>query len=332
MIEFRQALIEACTQADRVVITSHQSPDDDSVSSTLATKYFLEQRVDAEVRIVYEGSCSQRWKDFAGFDQLEFVEDLRPVCTEADVVVFLDGNELSRFSDHELSLPDASFCIDHHVADEHPFSHAVIDSARTSTAEVLYEVLYERVVDKTAARYLLLGILGDTANFRYVDASKAAVFSVAKDLVEVGDIHVESYQRTYGGTQREEFEVFACLMGNVQIVDDTSWPTYAYALLSTQEAQGFSDEDISGGAHMFVSWLKGVSGIEWGFVLTPRSTGLTACSFRSVSVNVRLIAEGLEVGGGHDKAAGARFEALPHEALQQIQEFVDAHEPVLAAR
>ena len=320
---FRKKLLDACTD-NQVLLISHMGPDDDSVGSMLAAKHSLQALTNATVTAAYEGERAKRWLDFAGYDELVFVDDLQPLVNQADVVVFLDGSELHRFSTDELEIAVPTFCIDHHACEEPAFDEYLIEPQRTSVAEMLYE-LFSDVVDERSARYLLLGIIGDTGNFRYINPDKAHVFSIAEDLVTRGDIDVELFQRTWGATHQEEFAVFAQLMGNAQIVKDSGWPTYCYSLIDEQGEH--KDADISGGAHMFVSWIRGVKGVEWGFVLTPRSSGLTACSFRSSGVNVRHIAEGLDVGGGHDKAAGARFKEKPAEALKRIQDWIAKHKP-----
>ena len=327
MNEFKSALLDACRQADNILITSHMSPDDDSVSSTLACKYFLQSELGVDASIIYEGSSSHRWNDFSGFEQLTFVEDLSESLQAADVILFVDANELSRFTQQEVSLSAKTFCLDHHVTEGHDFDFAVIDETKTSASQVVYEVLYEGEVDAQAAKYLLLGILGDTGNFRYINKQKAGVFLIVKDLVESGDIDIDAYQQGYGGMSQNEFTVFSKLMANATVANHDSWPTHAYSYITKEQAEGCADEDISGAAHVFVSWARSIKGVEWTFVLTPRSTGLTACSFRSVSVNVRHIAEGLDVGGGHDRAAGARFEVSPQEALKQILDYISNNKP-----
>ena len=320
---FRKKLLEACTD-NQVLLISHKGPDDDSVGSMLAAKHTLNKLINATVTAAYEGERAKRWLDFKGYEELAFVDDLQPLVDEADVVVFLDGSELHRFSTNELDIQVPTYCIDHHACEEPAFDEYLIEPKRTSVAEMLYE-LFTDAVDEQSARYILLGIIGDTGNFRYINPEKVHVFTIAEDLVTRGSIDVEEFQKTWGATHQEEFAAFAELMGNAKIVSDSGWPTYCYSLI--EERGEHADADISGGAHMFVSWIRGIKGVEWGFVLTPRSSGLTACSFRSSGVNVRHIAEGLEVGGGHDRAAGARFEEKPTQALKRIQDWIANNKP-----
>lgn len=321
--DFKKTLLKAA-QDKNVLLISHQGPDDDSIGSMLATKHFLEKLTTANVTAAYEDTVPQRFKTFENFDTLTFTDDLQPFVDKADIILFLDGSELHRFSDEELTINVPMFCIDHHQCEEPVFDEYMINPEKTSVAEMIYD-LFEEQLDEQASKYILLGLIGDTGNFRYLRAEQAYIFGIVETLVDTGNIDVEKFRDSWGQTQKGEFEAFSQLMGNCKIVEDSNWPTYCYSTLD--DTDNHEDSDISGGAHMFVSWVKSVKGVEWSFVLTARSTGRTACSFRSSGVNVRHIAEGLEVGGGHDRAAGARFDVKPQEALKMIQDFIAENEP-----
>lgn len=323
MNQFRDALLSACND-NNVLLISHTGPDDDSIGSMLAAKHFLEKLTTADVTAAYEDRPPQRYETFDGFNALTFTDDLQSLVDDADLVVFLDGSELDRFSQEALDISVPTYCIDHHPCEDPVFAEHLINPEKTSTAEILYDLFADELGEETS-RYLLLGLIGDTGNFRYLDAQQAYVFSIVQDLVETGDIDMEAFKDSWGQTQREEFEVFSQLMGAAKIIDDSGWPTYCYSTFD--DTENFADADISGGAHMFVSWVRGVKGVEWSFVLTARSTGLTACSLRSSGVNVRHIVEGLDVGSGHDRAAGARFEVKPARAAEMIQDWIANNTP-----
>jgi len=92
-----------------------------------------------------------------------------------DVVVIFDTSSLEQLEPVKIPKKDGKFVIviDHHVEKENPIKGdiAVIDSSRTSTAEIVWELLkYLNFYDEIAARAILAGIVTDTANFRFANA------------------------------------------------------------------------------------------------------------------------------------------------------------------
>ena len=81
MENFRKSFFELIDVSSSIIITSHISPDDDSIASVLSmydvvTKY----KSDVQVRIVYTAEKSNevvgRYGTFQNFEQIEFVDDV----------------------------------------------------------------------------------------------------------------------------------------------------------------------------------------------------------------------------------------------------------------
>lgn len=336
--EFSDEFDERINDASRVMITGHVGPDDDSISSVTSLYLYLVNHTDHTlntVDIVYEADKSDRWEAFDAYHAIDFVDDLTTATEGYDCYVFLDANKPSRFTNagRPLGADGDRFCIDHHPAEEYRFDHNWVDADRAATADMVYELCYEDVTVSTEeAEHLLLGIIGDTGMFRYVDPDNASVFRTAEALVREGGIKIESFDEKTGGVDQSAFQVFKRLMGNAVIKRVDGWPNMLYSYVSEDEVRRYSDEERSSGAHMFVSWAKRVDDVSWGFVYTPRSQDKVAASYRSVpgSVNVQDLAERMDVGGGHVRAAGARFEDISaEEAVEYTLDWMEEHEPVL---
>mgnify|MGYP002761954941 FL=1 len=335
---FKQAFEDGVEEASRIMITGHVGPDDDSISSVTSLYLYLvnhtEHTLDS-VDIVYEAEHSDRWESFEAYEVIDFVDDLTEATSGYDCFFFLDANEPSRFTNNDgpLGANGERFCIDHHPADEYHFDHNWVEADRAATADMIYELCYDdREVSTKEAEHILLGIVGDTGMFRYVKPENASVFATAESLVREGGIKMESFGEKTGGVDPNAFHVFTELMGNAVITEVGGWPTMLYSYVHEADIRGCSDEERSSGAHMFVSWAKRVDDIGWGFVYTPRSNDKVAASYRSVpgSVNVQDLAERMDVGGGHVRAAGARFEEMPAEdAIDYTLEWMEDHDPVL---
>jgi phosphoesterase RecJ-like protein len=320
------------------MITGHVGPDDDSISSVTSLYLYLVNHTDHtldSVDIVYEAEYSDRWESFEAYEVIDFVDDLTEATTGYDCFFFLDANKPSRFTntDRPLGADGQRFCIDHHPTEEYYFDHNWVEPDRAATADMIYDLCYaDRTVSTKEAEHLLLGIVGDTGMFRYVKPENASVFATAEALVREGGIKMESFGEKTGGVDPKAFTVFKKLMGNAVITEVDGWPSMLYSYVNDDEVRDCSDEERSSGAHMFVSWAKRVDGVSWGFVYTPRSQNKVAASYRSIpgSVNVQDLAERMEVGGGHVRAAGARFEDMTAEdAIDYTLEWMEDHEPVL---
>ena len=336
--EFKPRFDDAVNDASRIMLTSHVGPDDDSISSVTSLYLYLVGHTDHtldSVDIVYEADGSDRWEAFEAYETIEFVDDLTEATVGYDCFIFLDGNEPSRFTeaDRPLGAGGTTICIDHHPAEEYHFDVNWVDADRAATADMVYDLCFSDVTVTTKeAEHLLLGIIGDTGMFRYVDPSNASVFRTAEALVREGDIHLEKFGAKTGGVKHDDFAVFSKLMGDAVVEDVAGWPPLLYSYVDEDWARDYTDEELSSGAHMFVSWTKRLEQVNWGFVYTPRSNGKVATSFRSApgSVNVQDVAERMGIGGGHVRAAGGRFEDVSAEdAVEYTLDWMDEHEPVL---
>lgn len=336
--EFKPIFDDAVDNASRIMIAGHVGPDDDSIASVTGLYLYLTGRTrhdEDTVDIVYEADQSDRWEAFDAYDEITFVDDLTEHTAGYDTYVFLDANKPSRFTNagRPLGADGTRLCVDHHPAESHRFDHNWVEPDRAATADMIYDLCYaDHTVSRVEAEHLLVGIIGDTGMFRYVNPENADVFGTAEALVREGGIKIEEFDAKTGGVDRAAFEVFQRLMANAEVVDVPGWPEFLYSYVSEGDVEDFSDEERSSGAHMFVSWPKRLDDTTWGFVMTPRSHDKVAVSYRSMpgSVNVQDVAERMDVGGGHVRAAGARFEDMSAEAaVQETLDWIRSHEPVL---
>lgn len=324
--EFKQVFKERINEVDKVLITSHKGPDDDSIGSVLALKFYLDS-LGKKSEIVYEGNSSDRWDVFEGYSDIQFKNDLKEDLESAELILVLDANILHRITDSEdLDIDDKVIVIDHHDVVEGSFSTGFVKPLRASTCDIIYELFYRnKEYDVAAGEAMLLGILGDTGGFNYVTASNTEVMVFASEIIKRCNIRVEEFQSRYRSTEIDSFNVYKKVLINSEVYDVEGVPKFICSYLSEEDVKDSKDHFVSNACHMFVGFTKSLEGIGWNFVLSKRSSGLIAVSFRSIpgSVNVKLLAEDLEVGGGHENAAGGRFEDVTaKEALQKILDYI----------
>jgi len=335
--QFRAEIAPTLEDAERILITAHYSPDDDSIGSVLSVYQALTDLYPTKsIRIVYTGEPSVRHAVFSCFDKIEWVRDVAEHISEADLCIFLDASQYGRFSKQpELASKAAkSICIDHHGSEPDAFTHILKLPELSSNSEIVYRVFEDQMKTREIAETILLGIVGDTGNFAYVRPDQAEVFGIAQKLLSLVGTSIDAFRARYGGIPKAIIPLLQELVKNTQYGSAAGWPDFQYSYISREVAESgnYSDEDMSAASHIYMGqYLPKVQGYTWGFVITPRTEGCRI-SGRSAqgSVNIRLVHEGLGVGSGHDRASGGSFsESDPKQCIEMVKEWVSKNSPVL---
>jgi phosphoesterase RecJ-like protein len=340
---FRRDFFALTEKAQHIVITSHYSPDDDSIGSVLAVYTILTTQYPAkDIRIIYTGAPSERHNVFAQFEKIEFVTDVGNELTGADLLIMLDANQYARFSKvpELLQQVPQTIAIDHHASAPDTFTLSLVVSHFSSNCELIYRALdTESMLTKTLAGYFLLGILGDTGNFAYVTPEQSDVFLVVKKLVNTVGVSIDSFRARYGGIPKHIIPLLQELVKNTTYQSMQGWPDFQYSFIERSVIQtgNYTDEDMSAASHIYMGqYLPRVLGYGWGFVLTPRSDGGVRMSGRSLatSVNVRDMHERLGIGSGHDRAAGGNFkketvDREPKQCIVEVLSWMEHNTPLI---
>lgn len=152
------------------LLLCHHNADPDSLGSAIAFARFLHTRGFERVKIGVAQSVSSYAKRLLVLSTVPVEKN--PVVEE-DVVVIFDTSSLEQLEPIEIPRGKFVILIDHHVEKEKPIRAdiTVVDSSRTSTAEVVWELFkYFRFADEEGVKALLAGIVTDTANFRFANA------------------------------------------------------------------------------------------------------------------------------------------------------------------
>lgn len=326
--EVRFEVLRRISEAKRIVITGHQSPDDDSIASCISTYYAITETLKhkGDVSITYSGQRLPRWEPFALYDHVTFTDDLASDIEEADLVIFVDGNQWHRFGLEKMDVP--TICIDHHHYESLDFDLNIIDPTAASTTEMIESLFYQDTgLDETIAPILLMGIIGDTGMFRFITPKNAQVLITAHRLIMKANLDVQDFLAGYHRRSLGAHPVYAELLSNSTIINIPGWPTCMYSYARTMNDA--TDDEASEAAHQFVSYALQITSIGWTFVATPRADGRVKFSFRSLpgTVNVKDLATLMEIGGGHDRAAGGTMEDVePQEAAEKVLAWCRTHD------
>jgi phosphoesterase RecJ-like protein len=173
-----ETILGLINTAKNIVITSHKSPDGDSLGSSLALLKFI-KKFNANVVVCHpdQSSASFHWLKDINTIQLfkENREEVIRFVQEADLLFCLDYNSFDRLGDEfggfvENSL-SKKILIDHHQNPTISAEVSISETSIASTSELIFELIEQsgqvESLDQEIARYLYLGIMTDTGSFRF---------------------------------------------------------------------------------------------------------------------------------------------------------------------
>lgn len=328
-----QKFLKLINTSDRILITSHISPDPDAVSSALLAGLTLRKNFPGkDVAIVLEDQI-ETLSYLPGYDQIIFGNLLCEIKTfKPDLLLMLDGNNLGRFSkddseqirDYLVKNKVKTAVIDHHEKNDADLANVFIHRGSPATAQDVYVVLFEELKlapPKSYETLTLVGICADTGFFVYKNDLHRETFKIVSDLVDMG-VSLEKIQRLLEHYSLEQAAVLSEIFGNVSNDQD-----YTYSFISDEFAQKWSSQAKTKASYKraiegFVNgFIKNFDDRIWGFVVYPDLAGDYSLSLRSEAgvVDVSEIAR-LLGGGGHKPAAGATIKAASiDEALRKVR-------------
>ncbi len=320
-----QKILELVNQAQSIVITSHKSPDGDSIGSSLALFHIL-KLWGKNVEVVHPDPAPEFLQWVAGQGQIiDFetkAEQAVSLLQTADLIFCLDYNEPSRVGDqmqqYLIASGAAKVMIDHHL---HPadFCEVMIsETSACSTCELIYKWMedIQRLddLDEISGTCIYLGIMTDTGSFRFPSVS-ASTHEMIAGLIRRGVKHYLVHEAVYdtNTVDRIKLRGFA-LSEKLVCLSDIQ---VAYASLSDEELKKYNYQ--KGDTEGLVNQILGIRGIKMA-VLFIEKDGKVKISFRAKgNYFVNELAKVHFDGGGHAYASGG----ISSESLEKtIEKFV----------
>lgn len=335
--EFTEKFFDLAESSKDVVITAHSSPDGDSISCVLAMYRILSDRYpDKKVRVVYSGSPDEHFSYFQNFEKIQWAKDMTERLEECDLLIMLDCSQYRRFTGfpEKLSGVKNQVYIDHHASEPGDCTLGISVPEMPSCSELVFRLFEDALkLDKNLAETFLLGIISDTGSFTFLDSSQSETFLIAKKLVDAGGINISELKSKYLFITDREFTLLQEFIRNTSFGEMPNWPPfqYTYARREFVEENKYTNNELSAASKAYIAGYMGsLKGYSWGFVIRPKSS-FCGVSFRSLlgGVNVRKISEKMELGGGHDRAAGGIFrdEKDPKKCADLILEWMKSNKP-----
>ena len=171
-------LLNATTDAKKVMITMHQKPDGDAMGSTLAL-YHLLIKLGHQVQVISPTNWASFLDWMPGAELVWDYEKTKPesdACIQAaDWIFCLDFNVLYRTKHMEPVLTAAKavkILVDHHEQPQTAaFDYGISITAKSSTCEMIYDFMiasgHRDLIDPALASCIYTGLMTDTGSFRF---------------------------------------------------------------------------------------------------------------------------------------------------------------------
>ncbi|MFC1618240.1 bifunctional oligoribonuclease/PAP phosphatase NrnA [Patescibacteria group bacterium] len=295
-------LAKELVRGNRVALLTHISPDIDGIGSMLALGRALEQMGIQVDRILTEAIP----RNFFFLADLEKTVD-EILWEEIDAVVALDCGDVERTGVAEsLAIKEVPLInIDHHPQSDPFGDHAYVDPERSSTAEIIYDLLENMSIkiDKVIADMILAGIVCDTQGFQVANTSPR-VLEIASELMRCG-ARIPSISRDlFRVKPLTALRLWGRVLDRIQVDQQTEM---AYSVVREDDFEDLdaTKSDLEG----LINLINSASDAKFSLLLSEDGNNLIKGSLRSEEfeqIDVSKIAE-LFGGGGHRLASGFKF-------------------------
>ncbi len=303
-------IIDEVKGAMTIAISGHIRPDGDCVGSVMGLYLYLKKALPAAEIDVYLDKPADI------FRCISHIEDIKSGFyseKEYDVFVALDTTD-DRLGDVETIYRKArkKINIDHHVSNRGCGDVNIVEPDRSSTAELLYELMDAEMIDEEIAKAIYIGIIHDTGVLRYSNTSPRTL-QIAAELIKFGFdfstiVEETFFEKTYRQTQimgRSVLESVRFMEGRC-IVSMVSRRMMEFYCVTPKDLDGI------------VNQLQSVKGVDCAIFMYETGTLEYKVSMRSNGkVDVSAIAVKFG-GGGHVRAAGCTMNGTYHDNINNL--------------
>ncbi len=296
--------------AKSIAVSGHVRPDGDCVGSVMGLYLYLKKEMpEAQVDAYLE-------KPAEIFGCIDHIEEIKSeVNTEQvyDVFIALD-TAADRLGNAEPVYRRANkkINIDHHVSNRGCGDVSIVEPQRSSTAELLYDLMDPEKIDVQIAKAIYIGIIHDTGVLRYSNTSPRTL-QIAAELVKFGfnfsEIIEETFfERTYLQTQI----MGRAILESVRFMNDRCIVSMVSRRM--MEFYRVTPKDLDG----IVNHLQSVKGVDCSIFMYETGTLEYKVSMRS-NGRVDVSAVALKFGGGgHVRAAGCTMNGTYHDNINNL--------------
>lgn len=322
-------IVSAIVESNHIVITSHKSPDGDSIGSSIALLEFC--KVLGKKAIVCHPDPAPDFllwlPESSGILSFEHnQQQVEENLQNADLVFCLDYNETGRLGRDMQRFVDESsarkIMIDHHLNPADFANITLSDSTICSTSQILFDLIEYSdnlsLLNVAIGTAIYLGIMTDTGSFRFPSV-QARTHQILAMLIDVGVKHYEVHENVFdtNTVDRLRLRGFAC-SEKLEILPDNQ---VAIISLTKSELSRFNHQ--KGDTEGLVNMALSINGMR-AAVLFTEADDYVKISFRSKGREnpINELASNYFEGGGHANASGGRFDGSIEDGIKLFKNVV----------
>ncbi|MDX2362800.1 MAG: bifunctional oligoribonuclease/PAP phosphatase NrnA [Crocinitomicaceae bacterium] len=321
-------IVDLIEQSEKIVITSHRSPDGDSIGSSLGLYRFI-KALGKNAEICHPDPCPNflNWvKDndvILNFENNE--AEVRQKMNDADLIFSLDYNAASRLgkemSEVLLEAKGTKVMIDHHLHPDDFVDVAVSEPTVCSTSQLVYEFIVasgrENLMSASIGTPLYLGIMTDTGSFRFSSVTPRT-HEILAAMLTVGVVHTDVHEKTFDNNRLDKLRLRSHIIAErLELLKE-----HKVAIISVTENEMERFNFIKGDTEGLVNVALGVEGVSVAVFFSEKG-GVVKISFRSKGeFAVNELANDHFGGGGHKFAAGGISELGLDETIAKFKGLV----------
>ena len=308
-LEF-ETILEFIKTSEKIVITSHKSPDGDSLGSSLSLFRFI-KKINPQVVVCHpdRASAAFQWLEDVQCIQLykEQKEEVIKSIQESDLIFCLDYNSFDRLGEEFGEIVQNSkakkILIDHHQNPTISASVAISETSIASTSELIFELIEQsgngESLDQDIARYIYLGIMTDTGSFRFPSVS-ARTHEIVSKLLNTGLAHAHIHESIFDVNSLDRIKLKSyAIVEKLEVLKDSP---IGIITLENAELNQFNYQ--KGDTEGLVNTILSIENIMVAALFIEAEDGIKI-SFRSKGKYfVNELASVYFNGGGHKYAAG----------------------------
>ncbi|HJX01749.1 MAG TPA: bifunctional oligoribonuclease/PAP phosphatase NrnA [Candidatus Humimicrobiaceae bacterium] len=218
--------------SDFLIIT-HAYPDGDSLGSQIAL-YKLISLLKKNAAVICNSELPYQYKFLPYLDKIG--KDLKEIKDygKGYVCICLDcADEFRMNLDFKVLKSNVKYIIniDHHKNNSNFGDLNIVDTGKSATAEILYELIqkhYPELIDHEIALGIYVGILTDTGKFQYSNTNYA-VHKAVSELLKFNINPSRIYKHIYENEPLARFKLIRLILQRIEYVD-SSGLIYSYVL------------------------------------------------------------------------------------------------------
>lgn len=312
-----ERIIQEISATDNIVLLTHTHPDGDALGSLFGLANILEA-LGKNVFCFLEEPVSHLY-DFMpdigkAHSNLAEYRSFLAAAGENVISIALDcGDEDRLGSSKREFLQNSPFVvIDHHQSHEDFGTARWVETTKSSTGEMVYELALAlgAPISYNCAYNLYVAICTDTGSFRY-EGTRTRTMQIAAELLEKGVRPEDVCGHLYDNFSPQRLKLMERVLSTIRIVEADQVAFMHVSSRMLQES-GATMQDVEG----FIDFPRSLRSVKVAVLIKEAIDGNIAVSLRAKGkCDVAEVAKVFE-GGGHRNAAGFRCSG---KSIEQVR-------------